>query len=152
VKQLRAAADRVGGFAMLATRAVDYIDALRSRVAMRDALDALLARYDAVVAPTRGRLAPPIGRDFDAPAPGAVAPAAAAAAPDPGAPRPPATIPAGNLAGLPALALPNGFGKDGLPTSLQLLGRAFSEARIVAVADAYQGMTDWHRRRPPLPR
>ena len=152
VKQLRAAADRVGGFAMLATRAADYIDALRSRVAMRDALDALLARHDAVLAPTRGRLAPPIGRDFDAPAPGAVAPAAAAPAPDAQAPRPPATIPAGNLAGLPALALPNGFGKDGLPTSLQLLGRAFSEAKLVAVADAYQELTDWHRRRPPLPK
>jgi aspartyl-tRNA(Asn)/glutamyl-tRNA(Gln) amidotransferase subunit A len=145
VKQLRAAADRVGGFAMLATRAADYIDALRARVAMRVQLDSLLARYDAVLAPTRGRLAPPIGRDFDATAGGAATPAREAKAP-----RAPATIPAGNLAGLPALAVPNGFGRDGLPTSLQLLGRAFSEARLVAIADAYQRLTDWHRRRPPL--
>jgi aspartyl-tRNA(Asn)/glutamyl-tRNA(Gln) amidotransferase subunit A len=149
VKQLKAAADRVGGFAMLATRAADYIDALRARVAMRAQLDALLSRYDALVAPTRGRLAPPIGRDFDAPPPGTTPAAAAAPAPEAKAPRPPATIAAGNLAGLPALALPNGFGRDGLPTSLQLLGRAYSEARLVAIADAYQAMSDWHRRRPP---
>jgi aspartyl-tRNA(Asn)/glutamyl-tRNA(Gln) amidotransferase subunit A len=149
VKQLRDAAGRVGGFAMLATRAADYVDALRSRAFMRTQLDALLSRHDAVLAPTRRGLAPPIGRDFDAPAPGATTPATPAA--ETKAPRGPATIPAGNLAGLPALALPNGFGRDGLPTSLQLLGRAFSEARLVAIADAYQGLTDFHRRRPPLP-
>ena len=146
VKQLRDAADRVGGYAMLMTRAADYIDAMRSRVAdARRSSTRSLSRYDAVVAPTRSRLAPPIGRDFDAPAPGAPP----APAPAPGAPRPPATIPAGNLAGLPAIAVPMGFGKDGLPTSLQLLGRAFSEETLVALAAAYQRMTDWHRQRPP---
>ena len=113
---------------------------MRSRVAMRAELDRLLSRYDAVVAPTRAGLAPPIGRDFDAP--GAKEPA-------PDAPRPPATIPAGNLAGLPAVALPMGFGRDRLPTSLQLLGRAFSEETLLALATAYQEMTDWHRQRPP---
>jgi aspartyl-tRNA(Asn)/glutamyl-tRNA(Gln) amidotransferase subunit A len=142
VKQLRDAADRVGGYAMMMTRAADYLDAMRSRVAMRAELDQLLSRYDALVAPTRAGLAPPIGRDLDAPVPGAKPPA-------PDAPRPPATIPAGNLAGLPAVALPMGFGRDRLPTSLQLLGRAFSEETLLALAVAYQEMTDWHRQRPP---
>jgi aspartyl-tRNA(Asn)/glutamyl-tRNA(Gln) amidotransferase subunit A len=142
VKRLRDAADRVGGYAMMMTRAADYLDAMRSRVAMRAELDHLLSRYDALVVPTRAGLAPPIGRDLDAPVPGAPAPA-------PGAPRPPATIPAGNLAGLPAVALPMGFGRDRLPTSLQLLGRAFSEETLLAIAVAYQEMTDWHRQRPP---
>ena len=41
VKQLRDAADRVGGYAMMMTRAADYLDAMRSRVAMRAELDAL---------------------------------------------------------------------------------------------------------------
>jgi aspartyl-tRNA(Asn)/glutamyl-tRNA(Gln) amidotransferase subunit A len=145
VKQLRDPADRVGGYAMMATRAVDYVDAMRARVRMREQLDALLSRYDALVAPTRGGLAPAIGRDFDAPAPG---PPPAPERPR-DAPRPPATIPAGNLAGLPALALPIGFGKDRLPVSLQLLGRAFSEETLVALGAAYQEMTDWHRQRPP---
>ena len=145
VKQLRDAADRVGGYAMIMTRAADYLDAMRARVAMRAQLDALLARYDALVAPTRTRLAPLIGPDFDAPTPGTPSPPA----PPPGAVRPPATIPAGNLAGLPAIAVPMGFGKDRLPTSLQLLGRAFSEETLVSLAAAYQDMTDWHRQRPP---
>jgi aspartyl-tRNA(Asn)/glutamyl-tRNA(Gln) amidotransferase subunit A len=142
VKRLRDAADRVGGYAMMMTRAADYLDAMRSRVAMRAELDHLLSRYDALVVPTRAGLAPPIGRDLDAPVPGAPPPA-------PDAPRPPATIPAGNLAGLPAVALPMGFGRDRLPTSLQLLGRAFSEETLLALAVAYQEMTDWHRQRPP---
>jgi aspartyl-tRNA(Asn)/glutamyl-tRNA(Gln) amidotransferase subunit A len=42
-----------------------------------------------------------------------------------------------------------GFGKDGLPVSLQLLGRAFSESTLVAIGDAYQQMTDFHRGQPP---
>ncbi|HVO11605.1 MAG TPA: amidase [Vicinamibacteria bacterium] len=145
VRSLQDPADRVGGYAMLATRAADYLDALRSRVAMRAQLDRLLSRFDAVIAPTRTRLAPPIGRDLDAPAAGTPSPLAETEGPPP-----PATIPAGNLAGLPAIAVPAGFGRDRLPTSLQLLGRAFTEARLVAIADAYQRLTDWHRRRPPL--
>jgi aspartyl-tRNA(Asn)/glutamyl-tRNA(Gln) amidotransferase subunit A len=145
VKQLQDRSDRVRGFARLLTPAVDYIDAMRARVAMRAELDALLSRYDALAAPTRTRLAPPIGQDFDAPTPGSPP----QPEPRPGAPRPPATIPAGNLAGLPALALPMGFGRDGLPVSLQLLGRAFSEATLVALGTAYQQLTDWHRKRPP---
>jgi len=145
VKELQDRSDRVRGFARLLTPAVDYIDAMRARVAMRAELDALLSRYDALVAPTRTRLAPPIGQDFDAPTPGSPP----QPEPRPGAPRPPATIPAGNLAGVPALALPMGFGRDGLPVSLQLLGRAFSEATLVALGTAYQQVTDWHRKRPP---
>jgi aspartyl-tRNA(Asn)/glutamyl-tRNA(Gln) amidotransferase subunit A len=148
VKALRDPRDRVGGFAALATRAVDYIDAQRARVRMQAELDRLLSRYDAVVAPTRGELAPPVDRDFDAPPPGA---AANPATPAPAGPRAPATVPADNLAGLPALAVPIGFGENGLPVSMQLLGRAFTEATLVALADAYQRLTDWHRRRPPAP-
>jgi aspartyl-tRNA(Asn)/glutamyl-tRNA(Gln) amidotransferase subunit A len=55
---------------------------------------------------------------------------------------------AGNLAGLPAVAVPIGFGRGRLPASLQLLGRAHSEERLVAIASAYQEMTDWHRQSP----
>jgi aspartyl-tRNA(Asn)/glutamyl-tRNA(Gln) amidotransferase subunit A len=145
VKQLQDRADRARGFARLMTPAVDYIDAMRARVAMRAELDALASRYDALVAPTRTKLAPRIGEDFDAPTPGSPS----QPEPKPGATHPPATIPAGNLAGLPALALPMGFGKDGLPVSLQLLGRAFSESTLVTIGDAYQQMTDFHRGRPP---
>jgi aspartyl-tRNA(Asn)/glutamyl-tRNA(Gln) amidotransferase subunit A len=145
-RELRARKDRFGGTAASMTLAVDYLEAMRARVTMRKALDALLARYDALAVPTRTAVAPPIGHDFDRLPPGPFAPSPA---PPADAPRPPATIPAGNLAGLPAVCVPNGFGVLGLPTSLQLLGGAFSESTLAALAHRYQQATDWHRRRPP---
>ena len=50
---------------------------------------------------------------------------------------------------MPALCMPNGFGENGLPTSLAFLGPAFSERRLVALGNAFQAATDWHLRRPP---
>jgi len=55
-----------------------------------------------------------------------------------------------NLLGLPALALPCGFTSSGMPVGLQLVGPAFAEDRVLAAGHAYQRVTDWHRRRPPL--
>jgi aspartyl-tRNA(Asn)/glutamyl-tRNA(Gln) amidotransferase subunit A len=146
VKQLQDKSDRIGGFAAMMTLAADYVDAQRLRLKVRAALDELLARYDAVVAPTYGSTARPIGYDFDKPP----APAPPPLAED--APRPPATIQAGALAGLPALCLPMGPGKNGLPTGLQFLGRAFSEGVLLALGDRYQQATEWHRQRPPVGR
>jgi aspartyl-tRNA(Asn)/glutamyl-tRNA(Gln) amidotransferase subunit A len=57
------------------------------------------------------------------------------------------TIPA-PLAGLPALSIPCGFDEKGLPVGLQLMGRHFSEGRLLGVAHAYQQATDWHTRVP----
>jgi aspartyl-tRNA(Asn)/glutamyl-tRNA(Gln) amidotransferase subunit A len=57
------------------------------------------------------------------------------------------TIPA-NLAGLPGLSIPAGFGDGGLPVGLQFVGNYFDEARMLAIAHQYQGVTDWHRRAP----
>jgi aspartyl-tRNA(Asn)/glutamyl-tRNA(Gln) amidotransferase subunit A len=53
-----------------------------------------------------------------------------------------------NYLGAPALALPCGFDSRGLPLSLQLVGRPFSEATLLAAGRAYQRATDWHRRVP----
>jgi len=57
------------------------------------------------------------------------------------------TIPA-NLAGLPAMSIPCGFGKDDLPVGLHIVGNYFSEARMLNVAHQYQKATDWHQREP----
>ncbi len=57
------------------------------------------------------------------------------------------TLPA-SLAGLPGMSLPAGFGQQGLPVGLQLIGKAFDEARLLNVGHAFQQATDWHRRRP----
>src|SRR5438874_1409619 len=53
-----------------------------------------------------------------------------------------------NLTGLPALAVPCGFTGDGRPIGLQLVGRPFAEAEVLAAGHAYQRATDWHLRRP----
>ncbi|MGE0357003.1 MAG: Asp-tRNA(Asn)/Glu-tRNA(Gln) amidotransferase subunit GatA [Burkholderiales bacterium] len=54
-----------------------------------------------------------------------------------------------NLAGLPGLSVPCGFGAGGMPVGLQLIGDYFGEARMLNVAHRYQQATDWHRRLPP---
>jgi aspartyl-tRNA(Asn)/glutamyl-tRNA(Gln) amidotransferase subunit A len=55
-----------------------------------------------------------------------------------------------NTLGVPAISLPCGFSSSGLPIGLQLAGRAWEEGLVLRAAHAYQGVTDWHRRRPPL--
>lgn len=55
-----------------------------------------------------------------------------------------------NLAGVPALSLPCGFTHEGLPMGLQLIGKAFDEATLFAVAAAYEGAHEWKDRRPSL--
>ena len=50
--------------------------------------------------------------------------------------------------GLPAITVPAGFAKDGMPVGVELLGRAFAEPRLIALAYAYEKAT--HHRRPPV--
>ena len=58
------------------------------------------------------------------------------------------TIPV-NLAGLPGLSIPCGFGDRGRPVGLQIIGNYWDEGRMLAAAHAYQQATDWHSRVPP---
>lgn len=55
-----------------------------------------------------------------------------------------------NLAGTCAISVPCGFSSENLPIGLQIIGRPFDEMTILKVASAYEGETDWHKRRPPL--
>ncbi len=55
-----------------------------------------------------------------------------------------------NLAGLPAIALPCGFSKAGLPIGLQLIGRAFEEDTMLRAAHAYEQATQWHLKKPVI--
>jgi aspartyl-tRNA(Asn)/glutamyl-tRNA(Gln) amidotransferase subunit A len=55
-----------------------------------------------------------------------------------------------NYLGLPTISVPCGFDDRGLPIGLQLAARPFAEARVLAVADAFQRVTDWHKRVPAL--
>jgi aspartyl-tRNA(Asn)/glutamyl-tRNA(Gln) amidotransferase subunit A len=53
-----------------------------------------------------------------------------------------------NATRLPALSVPCGFTRDGLPIGLQLAGRPFDESSLFAIGGAYEQATEWHRRRP----
>lgn len=55
-----------------------------------------------------------------------------------------------NITGMPALAVPCGFSKSGLPISFQAIARPFDEAMAIRVGDAYQRMTEWHHQKPPI--
>jgi aspartyl-tRNA(Asn)/glutamyl-tRNA(Gln) amidotransferase subunit A len=55
-----------------------------------------------------------------------------------------------NVWGLPAISIPCGFTKAGLPIGLQLIGPNGQEAKILQVAHAYEQATQWHKRRPMI--
>jgi Asp-tRNA(Asn)/Glu-tRNA(Gln) amidotransferase A subunit family amidase len=133
---LRAANDRWGGYAGSMVLAVDYLQAMRIRGPMKKTMEALYSKFDALVAPSRATVSYPIDKDFDKAYRGIGGG--------------PPIIPAGNAVGQPALSVPNGFGLKGLPTGIQFTGRIWGEARLLALARAYQEATDWHTRRPPL--
>jgi aspartyl-tRNA(Asn)/glutamyl-tRNA(Gln) amidotransferase subunit A len=55
-----------------------------------------------------------------------------------------------NLTGLPAISLPCGFTKQGLPIGMQLVTKHWADARILTAAHAYEQATEWHKRVPEL--
>ncbi|MGQ3488490.1 amidase [Roseovarius pacificus] len=59
-----------------------------------------------------------------------------------------AMVPA-SLAGLPALAMPAGFGENGLPMGIQLIGRKGSDRRLLEIAALYHEATFWPQKNPP---
>jgi len=62
----------------------------------------------------------------------------------------PSGLTAWNVTGQPVLALPNGFGRQGLPLGMQIVGRPFDETTILRIGHAYERATEWHARRPKL--
>lgn len=135
VWEMTAPEDRIGIHAALLIPAKDYINAQRIRPFIQRAIDELLAPYDALVTPTLSTVANPIDVDF-----------AAYHQPWQGQ----SIGGAENAAGIPAITVPNGSGERGLPTGLKLVGRAFEENRLIAIAHLYQHLTEWHRRMPSL--
>jgi aspartyl-tRNA(Asn)/glutamyl-tRNA(Gln) amidotransferase subunit A len=110
----------------------DYVKAQAVRAAMQREMAGFFRRFELVVSPNSPILPPPV----DDPLP-----------PEGG------TILqyAGNVLGLPATAVPMGFLEPGhLPASLQLVGPARADARVLAAAAAFQAETRWHAARPVI--
>ena len=142
---------KAGLRAALDIRARDYLQAMRLRVVLAARMRELFRSCDVILSAGRTVTATPIDQPLDA-AP--AAPSRETAADPAATPRRPGNaglIPAGNLAGLPALFFPCGLASDGLPVGLQLVGPPFSEPLLVALVEAYERETGHHLRRPPLP-
>jgi aspartyl-tRNA(Asn)/glutamyl-tRNA(Gln) amidotransferase subunit A len=121
--------------------AKEYLRAMRIRSLVQDGFRELFAGVDVLVTPSRLTPAPKLSQPLDR--------AFAATASSPKDRGLTALIPAGNLAGIPALSLPCGFA-DGMPVAISLVGRPFSEGLLLSIGKEYQARTDWHRRRPPV--
>ena len=112
--------------------AVEHAQARRDRDVLRRAWSELLREYDVIATPTTRLAAPPrAGQD-----------AVAAAA------RLTANTSPFNLTGLPAISIPCGFTREGLPIGLQLVAAPWREALLLRAARAYERVTDWHERHP----
>jgi aspartyl-tRNA(Asn)/glutamyl-tRNA(Gln) amidotransferase subunit A len=144
MREMQNEGDRIGGYVGNAISAVDYLQAMRVRKLGRLALDNLLKKYDALIAPSSGDFPPLANQPFARRITSAPAQIHTGHRPEA------ALVPAGNVAGLPGLTIPNGFGSNSLPTGIQFLGSAWSEATLIEIAAAYQHSTDWHTRRPAL--
>jgi Asp-tRNA(Asn)/Glu-tRNA(Gln) amidotransferase A subunit family amidase len=59
-------------------------------------------------------------------------------------------ITACNLVGIPAVAVPSGFGLHGMPTSVMFVGPALGERVVLNAAKSLQSKTDWHLKHPPM--
>jgi len=135
VMQLQAPSCRVKPHVYATIPASDYLRATRVRRQVSVVYDRITSQYDAIVGPTTGNVAPLLTSTLDRSSrPTTSAPI--------GAP--------GNLAGLPAIAVPNGLEGSGMPTSLQFTGRAWNESRLLSLAKEYQARTNHHENVPPV--
>ncbi|MDP9266197.1 MAG: amidase [Chloroflexota bacterium] len=127
-------------------RARDYLHAMRLRTLLQHDFAKVFRDVDVLLTAGRTSTAPAIDQPLGARPPGSGSTPATDEKPVGNTP----LIPAGNLAGLPAIFFPCGFGTDGLPVGLQLVGPPFSEPLLVALVSAYQALTDHHRKRPKV--
>jgi aspartyl-tRNA(Asn)/glutamyl-tRNA(Gln) amidotransferase subunit A len=125
----------------LAVSGVSYLEALRWRGQALAAHVAAVANVDAVIAPVSPVPAPTIAETDVGNSPDAEAVIQRLTR---------FTRPI-NYLGLPALSIPCGFTRGGLPVGMQLIGRSFDEATLLRIGAAFQRATDFHERLPKLP-
>jgi aspartyl-tRNA(Asn)/glutamyl-tRNA(Gln) amidotransferase subunit A len=110
-----------------------YLQAQKLRRMIADDFQACFERCDVIAGPVAPTVAWPLGAQRDDPVANYLADIF--------------TLPA-SLAGLPGMSVPAGFGADGMPVGLQLVGNYFAEGTLLHAAHAFQRATDWHLRAP----
>jgi aspartyl-tRNA(Asn)/glutamyl-tRNA(Gln) amidotransferase subunit A len=113
--------------------AVNYVETLQRLRECRAEIRRIFEQVDILVLPTKRDTAPTIQATIDETYK-----------------RPASNTAAFNRFGTPAISIPCGFSQAALPVGLQIVGRPFGEPQVLAVAHAYQQMTDWHTRHPNL--
>ena len=121
--------------------AVDYLRALPKRREIVEDFQAAFEEVDVILAPTSPIPAPRVGEPVVR-APGQSESIVRAELLR-------LTRPA-NQTGFPAISIPCGFTREGLPVGLQLMGPRWGEARLLAIALAYEEATEWHKKHPNL--
>jgi aspartyl-tRNA(Asn)/glutamyl-tRNA(Gln) amidotransferase subunit A len=114
-------------------RAADYVNATRLRRKMADAFHALFSEID--VAVTASSMDPPCRIDDPKAVEHTYGRQARAVF---------------NITGSPALSVPVGFSKAGLPLAMQIVGKPFNEAMVYRVAHTYEQASPWRDRHPSL--
>jgi aspartyl-tRNA(Asn)/glutamyl-tRNA(Gln) amidotransferase subunit A len=112
-----------------------YLKAMKVRRLIRQDFERALAKVDALLCPTSPVPAFPLGSCVDDPLKLYAVDILTVSA---------------NLAAVPAISFPCGFTDGGLPVGAQILGRPFEDGLALRLAHAYQQVTDFHQRRPPV--
>ena len=112
-----------------------YLRALRVRTLIKRDFDEVFKELDCVITPTSPTPAFKIGEKMDDPLKMYLSDIYTISA---------------NLAGIPAISLPCGFTKQGLPVGLQILAKPFNEEMLFGVANTYEQSTPWHKMKPKV--
>jgi aspartyl-tRNA(Asn)/glutamyl-tRNA(Gln) amidotransferase subunit A len=122
----------------LEVSATEYLRAFDTKRVVQAEFDAIFQHVDAILAPSSPIPAPALGQN-EVEIAGRLQPIRSLLV---GVNRP------ANVSGNPALSIPCGFTRDGLPVGLQLIGPRWGEASLLAIARSYEEATEWHKRRP----
>jgi len=133
VAQLSDPLSRVGGYVAQTTNSQDFIRAQRIRRILQQKMDVVFQQHDVLVAPSLPIPASTLDTNLET---------------DLSFADPIGGI--GNLCGLPALSVPCGFTKSGLPIGIQFLAQVLNDNAVIEAAGMFQARTEWHREHPAL--
>jgi len=112
-----------------------YLRAQKVRTLIKNDFDKVFTQCDAILGPTAPTTAFKIGEKSDDPLSMYLSDIYTIAV---------------NLAGIPAMSLPCGFSKAGLPIGLQIISKNFGEETMLRIAHTYEQATDWHTKKATL--